>query len=70
MSLDIEDRGAGAGNLRDLKAAFKMKEGKVPDTSNERGRGVFLIRSLMDRSELKFTKKGGVRIIMLKARKQ
>ncbi|MBU0755961.1 MAG: ATP-binding protein, partial [Planctomycetes bacterium] len=68
-SLDIEDRGAGEGNLRALKAAFKTKSENVPNTFNERGRGVFLIRSLMDHSELKLTKKGGVRIIMVKTRK-
>lgn len=70
MTLEIEDRGAGEGNLRALKAAFSTDKESVPDTTNERGRGVFLIRSLMDRSELKITKKGGVRIIMVKARQK
>lgn len=66
MRMDIKDRGAGAGDVDALKSAFKNKDETVPNLDNERGRGIFLIRSLMDRSKLKILKKGGVCITMVK----
>jgi len=66
MRIVIEDHGASAGNIDALEAAFRKKDDLVPDLDGERGRGIFLIRRLMDRTEMKRTKKGGVRITLIK----
>ncbi|MHC4945286.1 MAG: ATP-binding protein [Planctomycetota bacterium] len=68
MRIEIEDRGAGVGDVQALKEAFDKVNEHAPDMDNERGRGIYLIRNLMDESKLEFTAKGGVRITMLKKR--
>jgi len=69
LSIDIEDRGAGCGNLSALKRAFDKTHNTPPSTDQERGRGIFLIRSLMDSSKFRCMKSGGVRITMFKINK-
>jgi anti-sigma regulatory factor (Ser/Thr protein kinase) len=68
MMIEIEDQGSGVGDVKALKEAFDKVNGDAPDMDNERGRGIYLIRNLMDKAQLDFTPKGGVRITMLKKR--
>ena len=60
----IEDPGAEEGDLKMLESAFAAN--KTPRTDHERGRGIYLIRRMMDSSKMERLDKGGVRIIMTK----
>lgn len=66
IKIIIEDPGVGNGNLKTLKDAFERDDQVVPCCDNERGRGVFLIRNLMDEANLECLKGGGVRITLIK----
>ncbi len=68
LQIVIEDPGAGEGDLKVLKAAFEAEIEQIPDLDNERGRGIYLIRTLMDSSKMEPRENGGVRIIMSKNR--
>jgi len=62
IKLIVED--FGNDSSLDLARAFDSRD--VPTTDSERGRGVFLMRSLMDEVTLKRKKEGGVAVVMLK----
>lgn len=66
FKIEIEDPGAGEGNIQELKDAFNDNSQSLPDQNNERGRGIFLIRNLMDFSQMECMENGGVRITMIK----
>lgn len=68
VQIVIEDRGAGKGNLEALKAAFESGEEVLPKLDKERGRGIYLIRNLMDQARVEYPEEGGVRVIMIKNR--
>jgi anti-sigma regulatory factor (Ser/Thr protein kinase) len=69
IQIVIEDPGAGPGNCESLKALFQKAEKEIPDIDEERGRGLYLIRSLMDDSGVECMEGGGVRITMVKRRR-
>jgi serine/threonine-protein kinase RsbW len=62
VKIRIEDFGKDDGT--GLQEAFDSDV--VPSSDSERGRGVFLIQSLMDEVEMKQKGKGGVTIVMIK----
>ena len=62
----IEDPGAGSGDCESLKAIFEKAENQIPDLEEDRGRGLYLIRNLMDSSSIECMEGGGVRITMVK----
>jgi len=62
----IEDPGAGEGDLKMLESAFQMSRDQQPNPDNERGRGIYLIRKLMDSSKMERLEGGGIRISMIK----
>ena len=66
MVIRIEDSGRGGGNLKHLRKAFSDKAQDAPCREGERGRGVFLIRRLMDEATMTCMDHGGVRIEMVK----
>ena len=68
LQIIIEDPGAGERDCNDLKAVFDKADRKTPDLEEERGRGLYLIRSLMDASAIECMEGGGVRIILFKKR--
>jgi len=66
IKLTIDEPGADSDNLVSLKEAFEKEESDVPNCRDERGRGIFLIRSLMDEAKLECIDGGGVRITLIK----
>ncbi len=69
IRLTVEDFGGDETNGENSKNESSLKEaikdsGVMPDTDSERGRGVFLIHSLMDEVRMERKKGGGVLIIM------
>jgi anti-sigma regulatory factor (Ser/Thr protein kinase) len=67
LKIVIEDPGAGEGDIQALQAAFESEE-EVPQLENERGRGIYLIRKLMNSASMECLDQGGIRIIMVKNR--
>jgi anti-sigma regulatory factor (Ser/Thr protein kinase) len=66
VKIVIEDPGAGLGDIEALRSALEEKEERIPRQEIERGRGIFLIKKLMDSAKMENLEKGGVRIIMIK----
>jgi anti-sigma regulatory factor (Ser/Thr protein kinase) len=66
MKITIEDEGAGEGDIEELKAAFDDGGNPMPHQDEERGRGIYIIRSFMDESTLDCMEGGGVRLTMIK----
>ncbi len=61
FSVEVQDYGCG------FDPSGRGEE--VPDLYNERGRGIFLMKNLMDRVEIDSVADRGTRIVMAKARK-
>lgn len=67
IKLQIDDYGEGTdcdSKRSETRSAFESTA--APPTDSERGRGVFLMRSLMDSVEMGRNKKGGITIKMIK----
>ena len=69
LRIVIEDPGAGQGNCEQLKDVFERAEASPPDAEEERGRGLYLIRNLMDDVSIHCMEGGGVRITLFKKRR-
>jgi len=69
LRIVIEDPGAGQGNCERLKDVFERAEDAPPGAEEERGRGIYLIRSLMDHVSVHCMEGGGARITLFKKRR-
>ncbi len=65
IKMVIEDKGSGTADPGAVRRCFDSST-DAPRPDSERGRGFFLMRSLMDEVSLSHNAHGGVRITMIK----
>lgn len=65
IKIIVEDKGSGTADPGALRRCFESST-SAPGPTSERGRGFYLMRSLMDEVALSHNSSGGVRITMIK----